>query len=208
MIAIIDYGMGNLLSVQKGLERVGYRARVVQRPAELAGARGLVLPGVGAFGDAMQNLTRSGMADALRLWAAEGRPLLGICLGLQLFFAESEEGGPHRGLGLLPGRVVRLPEGVKVPHMGWNTVSWRGAGALRRDVPEGAAFYFVHSYYAQPADPGTAVGLAAYGVTFAAAVARGNLWGLQFHPEKSSALGLQILKNFGELVESCSSCRP
>ena len=203
MIAIIDYGMGNLRSVHKALEKVGGEAAVVARPEQVEAARAVVLPGVGAFADAMARLKATGLGSAVRRAVAAGKPFLGICLGYQLLFETSEEWGPTRGLGVFPGRVRRLPEGVKIPHMGWNQVHLRGDCPLMEGVPDGAAFYFVHSYYVEPADAGLIAGVTAYGVEFASLVARDNVFGVQFHPEKSSALGLQILQNFGRLAAKC-----
>lgn len=199
MIAIVDYGMGNLRSIQKGLEHMGYPATVTSSPEEVMAAAGVVLPGVGAFGKAMANLEDMGLVEPLRLLAG-ARPLLGICLGLQLLFDGSEEDGWHQGLGLLAGQVVRLPSGVKVPHMGWNQLHLRRPSALLQGIADHSHFYFVHSYYAQPEDPGMVVATTGYGVELAAVVSRGLITGIQFHPEKSSSTGLAILKNFGELV--------
>ncbi len=207
MIAIIDYGMGNLRSVQKGFERAGVEAEIIGRPEELLRAEGLVLPGVGAFADAMDNLKRTGMDTAVKAAAGAGRPLLGICLGLQLMFEASEEWGYCEGLGIFPGRVRRLPEGLKVPHMGWNRVRFRGDSHLFRDVPDNSAFYFVHSYYADPGSDTDKIGVTHYGIEFASAVGRNNILAIQFHPEKSSALGLRILRNFGRIVKNADiSC--
>ncbi|MBC7104943.1 MAG: imidazole glycerol phosphate synthase subunit HisH, partial [Firmicutes bacterium] len=190
----------NLRSVQKGFERAGYPALLARDPASLAAARGLVLPGVGAFGDAMRRLRAAGLVPAIERAVAEGRPLLGICLGQQLLFEESEEWGPAGGLGLLRGRVRRLPPGVKVPHMGWNGVAIRRPSALLEGIPDGSLFYFVHSYYVEPVQEDLVVGTTDYGLPFASVVAWGNVFGTQFHPEKSGALGLRILANFGRLV--------
>lgn len=201
MIAIIDYGMGNLRSVQKGFERAGYEARVVRDPAQVLAAAGVVLPGVGAFGDAMTNLKAAGMVPVIARVVAEGRPFLGICLGQQLLFEESEEWGPVAGLGLLRGRVRRLPPGLKVPHMGWNGVKIRRPTPLLEGIPDGSYFYFVHSYYVEPAAGDIVLATTDYGISFASVVGDGNLFGIQFHPEKSSTLGLRILANFGRLVE-------
>jgi len=195
--------MGNLRSVHKALEKVGGEAAVVARPEQVEAARAVVLPGVGAFADAMARLKATGLGSAVRRAVAAGKPFLGICLGYQLLFETSEEWGPTRGLGVFPGRVRRLPEGVKIPHMGWNQVHLRGDCPLMEGVPDGAAFYFVHSYYVEPADAGLIAGVTAYGVEFASLVARDNVFGVQFHPEKSSALGLQILQNFGRLAAKC-----
>lgn len=203
MIAIIDYGMGNLRSVQKGFERVGVEVKIVRDPEEADRADGVVLPGVGAFADAMENLKRTGMDAAVKKAAGEGRPLLGICLGLQLMFDASEEWGHSDGLGIFPGMVRRLPEGLKVPHMGWNQVRFRGDSPLFEGVPDNSAFYFVHSYYVDPDEDAIKTGVTDYGIEFASAVGLKNIFAIQFHPEKSSALGLRILRNFGGIVERC-----
>lgn len=203
MIAIIDYGMGNLRSVQKGFEKVGWPAAVVDRPEQLADARGVVLPGVGAFSDAMTRLRESGLDRAVHRVVEAGKPLLGICLGFQLFFEYSEEWELTRGLGIFPGRVRRLPGGVKIPHMGWNHVRMRKPDPLMAGIPDQSAFYFVHSYYVDPAKEDLITGTTSYGVDFASMAGRDNVFGIQFHPEKSSALGLKILQNFGGVAAKC-----
>lgn len=203
MIAIIDYGMGNLRSVQKGFARVGCQAEIVQDPAVVEAAPAVVLPGVGAFADAMENLKKTGMHEVIHRVVRAGKPFLGICLGQQLLFESSEEFGNTPGLGIFPGSVKRFPAGyLKVPHMGWNQVEIQKASPILEGIPEGSAFYFVHSYYVQPADPDLAVTLTEYGLKFASVVGRDNVFGIQFHPEKSSTLGLRILENFGKLVKS------
>lgn len=201
MIAIIDYGMGNLRSVQKGFAKVGIQAEIVQDPAAVDVAPAVVLPGVGAFADAMENLHRSGMVEAIERAVQQGKPLLGICLGQQLLFESSEEFGQTKGLGIFPGTVKRFPaSSLKVPHMGWNQVEVKKATPLLEGVPEGSAFYFVHSYYVESSDPEVIVTLTDYGLKFASVVGKDNVFGIQFHPEKSSTLGLRILENFGKLV--------
>jgi len=204
-IAIINYGMGNLLSVQKALARLGYPAEITSDPEVVAAAPGVILPGVGAFADAVANLERLGLAAALREVDRRGVPLLGICLGLQLFFTTSAEGGRVAGLDLLPGEVKRLPVGLKVPHIGWNQVHLRRPGALFQGIPQESNYYFVHSYYIDPVDSDIVTGVTEYGLIFAASIQRGNLFGVQFHPEKSSRWGLKVLKNFGELVNRVDS---
>ena len=200
MIAIVDYGVGNLRSVQKAFERVGATATVSAETAVLDVARGIVLPGVGAFGDGMDNLRARGWVEPLLAQVGAGKPLLGICLGMQLLFEESEEMGRHEGLGLLPGRVVRFPEGdLKVPHIGWNQLRIRG-GELLVGIEEGAYAYFVHSYYARPEVDDQILATTDYGLEFAAVVGRGLIFGAQFHPEKSQEVGLQLLSNFARLV--------
>jgi glutamine amidotransferase len=205
MIAIVDYGVGNLRSVQKALERVGATAAVTSDPALLDRARGVVLPGVGAFGDGMKNLRARQLVEPVLQQVARGKPLLGICLGMQLLFDESEEMGQHRGLGLLPGRVVRFPEGeLKVPHIGWNQLQMDRVSSetdLLAGMRPGAHAYFVHSYYVAPDDPGDILATTEYGVEFASVVGRGQIWGAQFHPEKSQEVGLRLLRNFAHLVQ-------
>lgn len=204
MIAIINYGMGNLLSVQKGLERVGFPARVVDTPDDVAAARGVVLPGVGAFADAMRNLKARGLDRAVLDALAGGKPFLGICLGLQLLFEASEEWGHTAGLGIFKGYVRRLPGEVKVPHMGWNQVFLTAPSPLFEGIADGSRFYFVHSYYVEPVERSIVLGETEYGVRFAAAVGRDRIFGIQFHPEKSAREGLRVLANFGRVVEACS----
>jgi glutamine amidotransferase len=200
MIAIIDYGVGNLRSVQKGLEKVGQQASISQDPEELSKADGVVLPGVGAFADAMKSLDQRGLTGVIKEIALSGKPFLGICLGMQLLFEESEEGASIPGLALLKGRVRRLPPGLKVPHMGWNQVEINTPSPILKDIDNYSAFYFVHSYYVDPVETDTVTTWTDYGLKFASVISRQNIFGVQFHPEKSSNLGLQILKNFGELI--------
>jgi glutamine amidotransferase len=202
-IAIIDYGMGNLRSVQKGLETVGWQAEIVGDPEGVDRADGVILPGVGAFADAMRNLREAGMVDAIYRAIDEGKPFLGICLGQQLLFEHSEEFGLTTGLGVFPGTVRRLPPGLIVPHMGWNEIEIRQPVPLLDGVTEGARFYFVHSYFVAPSTPEVIVAETEYGIRFASVVGRENVFGIQFHPEKSSKLGLNILNNFGKWVAKC-----
>jgi glutamine amidotransferase len=196
LIGVVDYGSGNLRSVCKALEAVGARTQLVTGPEALAEVDAVVVPGVGAFADCAANLRATGLWDPLREWLASGRPFLGICLGYQLLFESSDESPGVAGLGVLPGRVVRFAApGLKVPHMGWNTLSdlrW----PLFRGIPEQTPFYFVHSYYPVPDDPALASATCEYGGRFAAAVSRGALHAVQFHPEKSQAAGLALLRNF------------
>lgn len=201
MIAIIDYGMGNLRSVQKGFEKVGYTAEIVTTPEDILKADGVVLPGVGAFGDAMEHLREEGFIEAIHQVVDRGTPFLGICLGLQLLFEESEEWGIHKGLALFPGRVRRFEQGLKIPHMGWNQAEIQKESPILKGIPDKSAFYFVHSYYVDAAEDVT-VTLTDYGIPFTSIAGRDNVFGIQFHPEKSSSLGLKILENFGGLV-SC-----
>ncbi|MRR57363.1 MAG: imidazole glycerol phosphate synthase subunit HisH [Deltaproteobacteria bacterium] len=206
MIAIIDYGMGNLRSVQKGFEKVGFEAVVTSEPNVVLEADRVVLPGVGAFRDCMRNLEQGGFIEPILRVIREGRPFLGICLGLQLLFTESEEFGLHAGLNIIPGRVVRFPEGMrqddeelKVPHMGWNQLSMKRRPQAFAGIPDGAAFYFVHSYYVRPEDPSVVATTTDYGMEFCSSIWKDNIVATQFHPEKSQEQGLAILKNFGEM---------
>jgi glutamine amidotransferase len=201
VIAIVDYGMGNLRSVQKGFEHAGVPDVVVTAdPATVAAAGGIVLPGVGAFRDAAASLVATGMREVLLERIAEGVPFLGICLGMQLLAGVGLEDGEWRGLGVMGGTCERLPGGVKVPHIGWNTVAYPRESSLFAGIDEDTAFYFVHSYHLRPADPGSVIGTTHHGIDFAAAVQRGSAFAVQFHPEKSSAMGLRLLGNFGDIV--------
>jgi len=201
MIAIIDYQMGNLRSVQKGFERVGHAAEITSDPARLAAADKIVLPGVGAFEDAMTELRARGLVEPIRELVAAGKPFLGICLGLQLLFDVSYEGGEFTGLGILRGKVVRfdLPHEYKVPHMGWNEARIKRPAPILQGLADNTHFYFVHSYYVVPEDESLVALETNYGHPFCAAVWRDNLFATQFHPEKSQADGLKLLKNFAEL---------
>ncbi|MDT8395127.1 MAG: imidazole glycerol phosphate synthase subunit HisH [bacterium] len=201
-MVVVDYGMGNLRSAQKGLEKAGVRAVVSGDPGVVASADGVVLPGVGAFKDCMDNLRSSGLVKPVLDAIAADRPFLGICLGMQLMLSVSEEFGMHEGLGVVPGRVVRFPsgQGRKVPHMGWNRLHLAGQSPLFQGVPEGSFFYFVHSYYAVPEDDSVVGGWTDYGVRFCSAISRGRLFATQFHPEKSHRHGLKILENFSRIV--------
>lgn len=200
MIAIVDYGVGNLRSVQKALERVGAEALVTGDPGALHAAQGVVLPGVGAFGDGMARLRARGFFEPVLRQVEAKKPLLGICLGMQLLFEESEEMGRHRGLGLLPGKVLRFPGGdLKVPHVGWNQLQV-SQDPLLVGIADGSYAYFVHSYYVATAEAGDVLATTGYGVRFAAVVGRGYVWGAQFHPEKSQEVGLRLLQNFARLA--------
>jgi glutamine amidotransferase len=206
MITIIDYGMGNLRSVQKGFEKVGSAARVTADPREVEQAGRLVLPGVGAFRDCMENLRQGGFIEPILRHVESGRPFLGICLGLQLLFTESEEFGLHRGLDIIPGKVVRFPAGLrqadeelKVPHMGWNQIEIRRPAPLFKGIDDDVSVYFVHSYYVVPEDESTVATVTEYGLPFCSSVWRDNVVATQFHPEKSQQVGLQILKNFATM---------
>jgi glutamine amidotransferase len=212
MIAIIDYGMGNLRSVQKGFERTGQVAVVTRDAKTVLNAAKVVLPGVGAFPDCMRNLEQYGLIDVVRKSISAGKPFLGICLGLQLLFTESEEFGISKGLDIIKGRVIRFKgpafdkKGpdlslLKVPHMGWNTLSIKRRAPALQDVPDNGHFYFVHSFHVVPEDKGVIATTTPYGIEFVSSVWKDNILAVQFHPEKSQALGLSILKRFGEQKE-------
>lgn len=201
MIVVVDYGMGNLRSVQKGFESVGSEAVISRDIREIENAGRLVLPGVGAFPECMKNLASLNLIDPILKFIESGRPFLGICLGLQLLFDESEEFGVHEGLKVIPGRVKAFDRnmGLKIPHMGWNEVRFLGDAPIFRGIPDGAYFYFVHSFYVEPLNSSDIAAESRYGVTFTCAVARGNVFAVQFHPEKSQENGLKILKNFATM---------
>jgi glutamine amidotransferase len=201
MIAIIDYGMGNLRSVQKGFEKTGHAATVTSDPQQIRAAAKVVLPGVGAFGDAMDELRRRELVEPVKEAIAAGKPFLGICLGLQLLFEVGHEGGRHEGLGVLAGEVVRfdLPHDYKVPHMGWNQLEIIRPAPVLEGLSSGTHVYFVHSYYVVPRDRGVIAAETQYGVRFTSMVWHKNLFATQFHPEKSQAEGLRMLQNFAEL---------
>ena len=202
MIVIIDYGMGNLRSVQKAFEKVGHEALVTNDPAQVAAAAKVVLPGVGAFEDAIAELRRLDLVKPVRAAIDSGKPFLGICLGLQLLFDVSYENGRHEGLGIVPGEVVRfdLPKGYTVPHMGWNQLAIRRPAPVLGGLAEGTYVYFVHSYYVAPKDPQVIATETDYGGHFCSMIWRDNVFATQFHPEKSQSDGLRILKNFAELA--------
>ena len=200
MIAVVDYDAGNLRSIAQGLRLAGAEVRVTGDPEVVRAARAVVVPGVGAASDCMANLKARGLERVIAEAVRSGRPYLGVCMGLQVLLTYSEEGGRFPCLDVFPGVVARLPAGVKVPHMGWNQVRHDGSHPLLADVPDGANFYFVHSYYAAPADAGCVVGSTDYGVTFPSVLARDNLLATQFHPEKSGRWGLLLLRNFVRLA--------
>lgn len=201
MIAIIDYNMGNLRSVEKGFDAAGVADVVVTSDADVAAsADGIVLPGVGAFRDAAANLRASGMWDVVRCAIQGGTPFLGICLGLQLLADVGLEDGEWEGLGIIPGRCERMPSGAKIPHIGWNTVEFARPCPLFSDIPDSSAFYFVHSYHVVPRDESCIIARTTYGEPFVSAVQTGCAYAVQFHPEKSSDLGLRVLRNFGQLA--------
>ncbi len=207
-IVVVDYGVGNLRSVYKAFETTGAQPEVVTSPTALTRAAGIVLPGVGAFGDAAANLRAARFEDPLLDAVFRGVPLLGICVGMQLLFDESEEMGRHQGLGIVPGRVVRFPDGavgpdgrpLKVPQIGWNQLRPGVQDPLLAGVPDGAYAYFVHSYYCAPDDPACAIATTDFTLGYASVIRQGNVWGIQCHPEKSQAVGLRILRNFIEIV--------
>jgi glutamine amidotransferase len=201
MIAIIDYEMGNLRSVQKAFERVGHQAVITSDPGMIADARKIVLPGVGAFRDAIAALRARRLVEPIRSAIEGGKPFLGICLGLQLIFEKSHEDGEHEGLGIISGEVVRfqVPREYKVPHMGWNQLHFRRRPPVFDGVDEGAHFYFVHSYYVVPRDEELVASETDYAAPFCSSIWRDNLVAVQFHPEKSQSAGLRLLKNFADL---------
>jgi imidazole glycerol-phosphate synthase subunit HisH len=201
MIVVVDYGMGNLRSVQKGFEKVGKAAVISRDEGVIKQAGHLVLPGVGAFPECMANLSRLGLIDPVVDFIHSGRPFLGICLGLQLLFDESEEFGVHAGLKVIPGTVKAFDKsmGLKIPHMGWNQVAFRKEVPIFKGIADASYFYFVHSYYVAPENAADIAGESEYGITFTAAVARDNIFAVQFHPEKSQENGLKILANFAGL---------
>lgn len=198
MIAIIDYDAGNIKSVEKALQFLGEEVNVTRDAAAILGADGVILPGVGAFGDAMEKLHSYGLVDVIHRYVETGRPFLGICLGLQLLFEESEESPGVEGLHVLDGKIVKIPakNGLKVPHIGWNDLSFPHEGRLFRGLQEHPYVYFVHSYYLQAADEKIVTAVADYGVRIHASVEQGNVFACQFHPEKSSDVGMQMLRNF------------
>jgi glutamine amidotransferase len=199
LIAIVDYGIGNLASVRKAFAKVGAEAKVTSSPDEIAGAEKVVLPGVGAFGKAVEHLAAHGLVGPLRQAISDGKPFLGICLGMQLLFEASEEAPGVKGLGLFKGNVKRFEGVPKVPQIGWNEARQTTSSPLFASIPSPSFFYFVHSYYVVPRDSTSVLALADYGGEYAVAVGKDNVWGVQFHPEKSQAWGLALLKNFAEL---------
>ena len=202
MISIIDYEMGNLRSVQKALEKVGSAAEITTDPKVIAASDGIILPGVGSFGAAMKRL--NALVPVIKEAAAKGKPFLGVCLGLQLIFDKSEENSGVAGLGLLPGEVLRfeLPDTYKIPHMGWNEVKWAKNSPIFKNIPDNYQMYFVHAYHAVPRDKDVILGSTDYGGTFTSAVQKGNIYGTQFHPEKSGEIGLELYRNFAKLCKA------
>jgi imidazole glycerol-phosphate synthase subunit HisH len=210
LIAVINYGLGNLRSVSKALESLGAEVKVTEKAKDILKAEAVILPGVGAFQQGMKNIRRLKLETVIRQVVESGKPFLGICLGLQMLFSESEEHGRHKGLDIVKGRVVKITGVNKIPHMGWNEVkipaTKRGGSAkisggkntfgLFNNVPDNSYFYFVHSYYVKPKDKSVIAGTTKYGQEFTSVIHQGNIWGVQFHPEKSYPTGLKILKNF------------
>ena len=204
MIGIIDYGAGNLQSVFKALKFIGSDCKIVDSRSELFGCDGAILPGVGSFADAMDCMNKSGLVEAVRDYAAGGNPFLGICLGLQLLFPKSEESPDARGLSILEGSITRIPNSggrLKIPHMGWNSISIKKRDGIFRDIPDESYVYFVHSYYLTASDESIVAATTRYGAEIHAAVERGNIIATQFHPEKSGGVGLKMLKNFAAMTE-------
>ena len=218
MIAIIDYKMGNLRSVAKALEKVGADVAVTASAAKLRKAKAIVLPGVGAFGAGMKSLRSLKLIPEIKSIAESGTPFLGICLGMQLLLTESEEHGIHKGLDLIPGKVVKFRSNLKIPHMGWNTISksqvtshksqdrGNGQGNILKGISKDSYFYFVHSYYAKPKSQNVVLAKTEYGQKFACVIGKDNVYGIQFHPEKSSDLGMKILENFCEICGEIKKC--
>jgi imidazole glycerol-phosphate synthase subunit HisH len=208
MIAIVDYGMGNLRSVQKGFERMGHEAVVTSDAKTILNASKVVLPGVGAFPDCMRNLREYGLIDAVHKTVSSGKPFLGICLGLQLLFTESEEFGISKGLDIIKGKVIRFKgpafDTLKIPHMGWNSLSIKRRPQALADVPDNSHFYFVHSFHVVPEDRGVIATTTDYGFEFVSSIWKDNIFATQFHPEKSQKVGLQLLRNFVELAASAN----
>lgn len=203
MIVVVDYGMGNLRSVAKAFEKVGFNIKVSSNPKDIKNAKAIVVPGVGAFGDAVHNLKRFNLFDEIINHIQEGKPYFGICLGLQLLFEYGYEFGEHEGFGVLKGKVVRFEnkEGYKIPHMGWNQVWIKQKEGLFSDIKEGEYFYFVHSYYAKPENKEDIASTTDYITDFCSAIQKDNIWAVQFHPEKSQKAGLKLISNFKNFVD-------
>ncbi|UCB42292.1 MAG: imidazole glycerol phosphate synthase subunit HisH [Dehalococcoidales bacterium] len=200
MVTIIDYGAGNLRSVTNAIGKLGYEPKVTSNPDEVLAAKALILPGVGAAGDTMANLNRLQLTDPTKQYISDGKPFFGICVGLQVLFTGTEEGGWHTCLNIIPGQVRRLPEGQKIPHMGWNQVKQMIPHPVFEGIPDETNFYFVHSYYVAPDDQALVAGKTEYGINFCSVIARGNLVATQFHPERSGEAGLRIYDNFLKLA--------
>ncbi len=200
MIVVVDYGAGNLRSVVNAITRLGYQPRLTSNPGDVLNARAVILPGVGVAADTMQSLKTLGMVGPICQLIAEGRPFFGVCIGLQILFTGTEEGGWHECLGIIPGQVKKIPSGLKIPHMGWNQVKQRASHPVFDGIPDEANFYFVHSYYVEPDDKSLVVGETEYGIPLCSVIARGNLVATQFHPEKSGEVGLKLYDNFIKLA--------
>ncbi|MFU0824359.1 imidazole glycerol phosphate synthase subunit HisH [Clostridium sp.] len=200
MIAIVDYGMGNLRSVENALDLLNIDSIITNDKEKILNSDGIILPGVGAFPDAIDSIRKHGIDRILEKAVAEDKPLLGICLGMQLLFEESEEGKLSKGLGFLKGKIKPLQNNLKVPHMGWNSLKFYKDSKILREIDEGSYVYFVHSYYAEVQEEGILNAYAEYGVRVPGVVSKGNIFGMQFHPEKSGDVGLKMLKNFGEMI--------
>ena len=199
MIAIVDYGLGNLRSVSKAVEKLGAKAEVTDNPKRIEKADGIILPGVGAFHVGMQNLERLNLLPVLYETISKGTPFLGICLGFQILFSQSEEHGVCKGMDIIKGKVRRFTNKLKVPHMGWNQVKFKTKNSklkIFNGIPDNSYFYFVHSYYAEPEDENIIIAKTEYGYKFTSAINKNNIWGVQFHPEKSGDIGLKVLRNF------------
>jgi glutamine amidotransferase len=200
MIAIIDYGAGNLHSVVNAITKLGYQPKITSSPSDLLNAQAVILPGVGAAADTMENLRRLGLVSPICQLIAEGRPFFGVCIGLQILFTGTEEGGWHECFGIIPGRVRKLPSGMKIPHTGWNQVKQRVSHPVFDGIPDEANFYFVHSYYVEPDDKSLVAGETDYGIPMCSVIARENLVATQFHPEKSGEFGLKMYSNFFKMA--------
>jgi len=203
MIALIDYGMGNIKSVSKALETTGTDVKITQSPEDIRDAKAIVLPGVGAFRDCMKNLSKLELISVIKEQILKGKPYLGICLGMQILFTESEEFGLCKGLDIFKGKVVRfqLSLGYKIPHMGWNTVKFHKKSRLLEEIKDNSYFYFVHSYYVSPEDSKVVAGVTDYGVEFTSMIIHENIFATQFHPEKSQKTGLTLLRNFIKIIQ-------
>ncbi|MCW4572955.1 glutamine amidotransferase [Venenivibrio stagnispumantis] len=204
MIMLVDYGMGNLRSVEKALQKVGLEVNRSSNPEDIDKADAIVVPGVGAFADAIHNLERFGLKDKIIQAINQGKPYLGICLGLQILFEYGYEFGEHEGLGIIKGKVIRFDErlNIKIPHMGWNQVWIKKKDKMFKNIKEGDYFYFVHSYYAVPDEEDVIASYTDYGVDFCSAIEKDNIWAVQFHPEKSQTTGLKFLQNFADFVKN------
>jgi glutamine amidotransferase len=200
VITVIDYGAGNLRSVFNAISRLGYQSKITSDPDEILNAQAVILPGVGAAADTVTNLKALGLDSSIRRFISEDRPFLGVCIGLQILFTSTEEGGWHECLNIIPGLVRRLPSGLKIPHMGWNQVKQKISQPIFSGIPDKANFYFVHSYYVEPDDRSLVAGETEYGIPICSVLIRGNLVATQFHPEKSGELGLRLYDNFVKIA--------